>query len=366
MRAHHSSSYAFCSALKSRSATARRQPARVRLSEAQTQTRQQMVPLPPRRDLLRRLAAEPARTLAGHRPALVGVQLQRLAAVRLRAQRLRHCRRRRGTNAMAAAFRRRTFLISASVSSAEPSPRPSASYGLASRVSAMAARRRGAAAPGRASLPWPAAANAVPRAGKRRRDAANEVVVSGLGGEREVAAVPESDGRRRVRSRSRRLAWPLDEQRANAESRCVKTRNQKHVSEFAYVQREGVMMMGSVLREPRLEAHERACLLPPRLGSAVEQHGLHGHEVDCEGHALSGKAAARCRGVSSAGAPCSSNHEAFLLRRSRSRMTRMSAVLAAVLNTSCHSVALSMPARDEMEAREYGRAGSATNPRHVP
>ena len=64
------------------------------------------------------------------------------------------------------------------------------------------------------------------------------------------------------------------------------------------------------------------------------------------------KSTCSCWGVrkSSRGVPSSntrtSNQVAFLLRRSMSRMTRMSAVFAAVLNTSCHSVALSMPAGD--------------------
>ena len=113
----------------------------------------------------------------------------------------------------------------------------------------------------------------------------------------------------------------------------------------------------SVLGEASLQPNQRARLLPPRLGGAVEQHGLHGHKIHVlllGGAGASEHKSSNSNGCSQRahGARRTSNHDAFLLRRSRSRMTRMSAVLAAVLNTSCHSVALSIPAGGKTEARE--------------
>lgn len=73
--AHHSISYAFCIVLNSRSATARaRDAARQR----------ERVSLTPKRSSARGRRAPPLRAFALRRLALVGVQLQRLAPVRLR------------------------------------------------------------------------------------------------------------------------------------------------------------------------------------------------------------------------------------------------------------------------------------------
>ena len=120
----------------------------------------------------------------------------------------------------------------------------------------------------------------------------------------------------------------------------------------------GVCVKGlapSILHQACLHAHQLPRLLPPRLGGAVEEHRLQRDEI----HVLLRGAGAsehnssdHCCSQRKRGARRTSNHDAFLFSRIKSRMTKTSAVLAAVLNTSCHSVALSMPAGGETEARE--------------
>ena len=135
--------------------------------------------------------------------------------------------------------------------------------------------------------------------------------------------------------------------------------------------RFGVCVKGwapSILHQAGLHAHQLPRLLPPRLGGAVEEHRLQRHEI----HVLLRGAGAsehnssdHCCSQRAHGARRTSNHDAFLFSRIKSRMTRTSAVLAAVLNTSCHSVALSMPAGGETEAREQATMRHSRR-RHAP